>query len=73
MWQVTLKRAYTLDPTKSEWDDYAAVQASRHSEGTYKETSSRAPCHETLGHSRLSSLNHCGLILAERVELVRAS
>ena len=26
-WQVTPKHAYTLDPTKSEWDDYAAVQA----------------------------------------------
>ena len=26
-WQVTLKHAYTHDPTKSEWDDYAAVQA----------------------------------------------
>ena len=27
MWQVTLKHAYTLDPSKSEWADYAAVQA----------------------------------------------
>ena len=26
-WQVTLEHAYTLDPTKSEWADYAAVQA----------------------------------------------
>ena len=26
-WQVTCKHAYTLDPTKSEWADYAAVQA----------------------------------------------
>ena len=26
-WQVTSKHAYTLDPTKSEWSDYAAVQA----------------------------------------------
>ena len=26
-WQVTPKQAYTLDPTKSEWADYAAVQA----------------------------------------------
>ena len=26
-WQVTLKHAYTLDPSKSEWADYAAVQA----------------------------------------------
>ena len=26
-WQVTPKHAYTLDPTKSEWADYVAVQA----------------------------------------------
>ena len=26
-WQVTPVNAYTLDPTKSEWADYAAVQA----------------------------------------------
>ena len=26
-WQVTPKRAYTFDPTKSEWADYAPVQA----------------------------------------------
>ena len=26
-WQVTLKRTYTIDPTKSEWADYAAIQA----------------------------------------------
>ena len=26
-WQVTPKHAYTLDPTKSEWADYAAIQA----------------------------------------------
>ena len=26
-WQVTPKHAYTLDPTKSEWADYATVQA----------------------------------------------
>ena len=36
----------------------------RHSVGTYQETSSHATCHGTLGHSRLSSLSHCGLILA---------
>ena len=24
-WQVTPEHAYTLDPTKSEWADYAAV------------------------------------------------
>ena len=26
-WQVTFKHACTFDPTKSEWADYAAVQA----------------------------------------------
>ena len=26
-WQVTPKQAYTFDPMKSEWADYAAVQA----------------------------------------------
>ena len=26
-WQVTPKHTYTLDPSKSEWADYAAVQA----------------------------------------------
>ena len=26
-WQVTPKLEYTLDPTKTEWADYAAVQA----------------------------------------------
>ena len=41
---------------------------SRHSVGTYLETTSHATRQETLGHSRLSSLNHCGLILAYIVE-----
>ena len=43
---------------------------SRHSVGTYQETNSHASRLGTLGHSRLSSLSHCGLILAKRVELV---
>ena len=43
------------------------VLLSRHSVGTYPEMSSHATCQGTLGHSRLSSLNHCGLILARRV------
>ena len=42
------KHSYTLDPRKSEWADYATV-------GTYPETSSRATCQGTLGHSRFSS------------------
>ena len=60
-WQVIPKDAYTLDPTKSEWADCAdktlVWEPSR-------ESSSHAPRQETLGHSRLSSLSHCGLILA---------
>ena len=36
---------------------------SRHSVGTYHETSSHASCERTLDHSRLSLLSHCGLIL----------
>ena len=37
---------------------------SRHSAGTYQETNSHASRQGTLGYSRLSSLSHCGLILA---------
>ena len=37
---------------------------SRHRVETYQETSSHATCQRTLGYSRLSSLSHCGLILA---------
>ena len=37
---------------------------SRQSVGTYPETSSHATRHGKLSHSRLSSLSHCGLILA---------
>ena len=37
---------------------------SMHSVGTYQETSSHATRQGTLGHSRLSWLSHCGLILA---------
>ena len=62
-WQVTPKHAYTLDPAKSEWADYAAVQA----ECGYpseNELTAHATRQGTLGHSRLSSLSHCGLILA---------
>ena len=36
---------------------------SRYSVGTIQETSSHATRHEILGHSRLSSLSHCRLIL----------
>ena len=46
---------------------------SRHSEGAYQETSSHATRQGTLGQSRLSSLSHRGLIMAQGVELVRAT
>ena len=36
----------------------------RHSVGTYPEKSSHATHQETLGHTHLSLLSHCGLILA---------
>ena len=45
---------------------------SRHSVGTYPETSSHATCQGTIGHRRLYLLSHCGLILAYRVEWVCA-
>ena len=38
---------------------------SSHSLETYQKMSSHATRQETLGHSRLSSLSHCGLILAK--------
>ena len=46
---------------------------SRHSVETYLDMSSHATCQGTFGHTRLSLLSHCGLILASRVELVCAS
>ena len=42
---------------------------SRQSVGIYQDTSSHATRQGTLGYSRLSSLSHCGLLLADRVEL----
>ena len=42
----------------------------RHSVGTFQETSSHLTHKGTLGHSHLSSLSHCEMILALRVELV---
>ena len=43
---------------------------SGHSVGSYPETSSHSICQGTFGHSRLNSLSHCGLILAQKVDLV---
>ena len=39
------------------------MSLSRNSVGTYPEMSSHATCQGTLGHSNLSSLSHCRLIL----------
>ena len=39
---------------------------SRRSVGTSPETSSHATCQGTIGHSRLSSLSHCGNMRVER-------
>ena len=39
---------------------------SRHSVGTYPETSSHATSQGTLGYSRLNSLSHCGNTGVER-------
>ena len=49
------------------------MSLSRYDVGTYQEMSSHATRQETLSYSRLSSLSHCGLLLALRVELVCAS
>ena len=38
---------------------------SRYSVGNYQEMSTHAIRQETLGHSRLSSVSHCGLISSE--------
>ena len=46
------------------------IPLSRYSLVTYPEMSSHATCQGTFSHSHLSSLSHCGLILAYRVELV---
>ena len=45
----------------------------RQSVGIYQETSTHAARQESLGYNRLRPLSHCGLILAERVELVCAA
>ena len=63
-WQVTPKHTYTFDPMRS-----GLTILSRHSVGTTQEN--QLTCKQgTLGHSRSSSLSHCGLILAYIVELV---
>ena len=49
--QVTPHHAYTHDPTKAAWE-------------LIRETSSQATHQGTPSHSHLSSMSHCGLILA---------
>ena len=48
--------------TQQSWNGLT-ILLSRHSEGTYQEISSHTTCQGTLGHSHLSSLSHCGLVL----------
>ena len=58
--------------TQQSWI-WLTMLLSRHSVGTYPETSLHATCQGVFSHSRLSSLSHYGLILALREELVCAS
>ena len=60
--RLRLKSTYT--PLTHRSQSGLTMPLSSHSVDTYKETSSLAACHGTFGHNRLSSLIHCGLILA---------
>ena len=55
---------YTHTPLTQRNRSGLTMPLSRHSVGTYPETSSHATCQGTLGRSHLSSLSHCGLFLA---------
>ena len=57
-------RLYTHTPLTQRSRSGLTMPLYRHSVGTYPETSSHAACQGTFGHSRLSSLGHCGQILA---------
>ena len=48
--------------TQRSWSGLT-MPLSKHSIGTYQETSSHATPEGTLSHSHLSSLSHCGLIM----------
>ena len=54
----------THTPSTNRSRSGLTIPLSRHSAETYQETSSHATRKGTRGHSRLSSLSHCGLILA---------
>ena len=60
-WHVTPINTHT--PLTQQSRCGLTLPLSRHSVGTYPETSSHATCQGTFGHSRPSSLSHCGLIL----------
>ena len=62
-WQVSL-HLNTHTPLTQQSRSELTIPLSRHSVGTYPESSTHATCQGTFGHSRLSSLSHCGLILA---------
>ena len=51
-------------PSILESEEEATMTLSRYSVETYPEMSSHATCQGKFGHSRVSSLSHCGLILA---------
>ena len=54
----------TLTPLTQRSRSGLTMPLSGQSVGTYPETSSHATAQGTFGHSRLSSLSHCRLILA---------
>ena len=54
----------THTPLTQRSQNALTMQLSRHSVETYQETSSHTTRQGTLRHSRISSLSHCGLILA---------
>ena len=62
-WQVTPNTRIHSFPQRSR--SGLAIPLSKHSVETYPETNSHATYQGTFVHSRLSSLSHCGLILAE--------
>ena len=61
-WQVTPINTHA--PLTQPSRGGLTMPLSRRSVGTYPETSSHSTCQGAFGHSRLSSLSHCGLILA---------
>ena len=54
----------TMHTSLTQWSERRLTMLSRHGVGTYPGMSSYATCQGILSHSCLSSLSHCGLILA---------